>query len=65
MLRGLGYGLLYIAVSTGIVEASFLVVGEDTTQSTAATVAVLAFVIATAAAGGSVFGLWHRFDAEP
>jgi hypothetical protein len=63
MLRGLGYGLVYIAVSAGCVELCFALLGQ-TSVTAAGTAAVGFFILATALAAGSVFGLWRRFDSD-
>ncbi len=63
MLRGLGYGLVYIAVSAGTVEGCFALLGA-TSVTAAGTAAVGFFTLATALAAGCVWWLWQRFDAS-
>lgn len=61
LVRGLGYGLVYIAVAAGIIEAVFAAMGDASTRAVAAAAAIV-FVAATAAAGGGVWWLWRRYD---
>ena len=63
LVRGLGYGLVYIAVSAGTIEIAFALV-EGRPVTVVASSAVLVFAVATVAAAGCVWWLWRRFDRE-